>query len=128
MGRTCVYPELPINQGETDTRTFKYGEPVCLRGQTGDITTGTYNRSIRVDNKITTHIVDSPGFPGRYVDWKELGKIPQPVSKTAVTKLSIDKNLPENIEKKIQKYGGKRRYQKTRKNKQKRKHSKTRKH
>ena len=109
----CVFPQLPLQQGQSDQRSFKQGEPVCLRDNNNNIRPATYIRSdphLGTGN-VFTHVVFDPSFPfvpERFVAWTVLGKYTQFVSPTAVNKLGENKKLPHNIEGLLKKYGGKR--------------------
>jgi hypothetical protein len=71
--------------------------------------------------RVFTHIVDSPDFPGRFVDWENVGKFVPAVNPAAARLVAESAGLSENIERLIGKYGGKRKMRKTRKQQRKRK-------
>lgn len=113
----CVYPALPLpaigTPGSYDTRSFKVGEPVCLRNQEGgDITTGTYVRAHPQPGTglVYTHIIRSevPGLGprDRWIPWQDVGKILQPVSATAANVVVRSSPLPLHLASVIKKYGG----------------------
>ena len=106
----CEYPRLPLRRNESDAREFNEGDEVCLRNQHANIPRrGTYVRPHPQPGtgRVYTHIVTSPGYPERWVKWEDLGKVKHPrVSKTLVRKMAEHKNLPENVENVISKFGG----------------------
>ena len=127
--RVCVFPQLPINNQQFDTRTFAPGEEVCLRNDFPPTRVrGRYTRPHPQPDtgRVFTHIVDN-----RWLHWINVGKlVPRPVvSPTAVkvvgrnveVKVPVKQNLgrgvvqttektlqlPEDVERLIKKYGGK---------------------
>jgi hypothetical protein len=99
----CVFPPLPRQRDEADTRTFQVGERVCLRND--DRTRGRYTRPHPQPGtgRVYIHIIDN-----RWIGWENVGKlVPTPVSPTAVSVVARDKNLPEDIERVLKTYGGK---------------------
>jgi hypothetical protein len=115
----CLFPELPIpdmgQPGSFDMRIFKVGEPVCLRGQPGNIVTGTYVQPHPQPGtgNVYRHYINS-NIPGhgpreRIVEWENVGKILRPVSETAAHVVVRNSPLPMHLASVIKKYGGKRR-------------------
>lgn len=112
----CIFPQLPVPKtgqpGSYDTRRFKVGEPVCLRNQVLGIVTGTYvGPNPQPDTGYTyVHVVrsDVPGAGpiDRWVSWRDVGKIAQPVSATAVNAVVRNSPLPLNLASLLKKYGG----------------------
>jgi len=101
--KRCVFPQLPLREGESDTRTFAKGETVCLRNDTR--IRGRYTRPHPQPGTglVLTQIVDK-----RWIRWENVGKLePVPVSPTAVRLVAEAKTLPEDIEHEIKQYGGK---------------------
>jgi len=128
----CVFVNLPLSEAQNtngETRVFQQGEPVCLRGQPAEIPERGIYRTAHPQpgtGRVFVHRVNSPGLPDRWVTWHDVGKIVYGAGPTAVRKVAEAKNLPENVERLITRYGGKR---KTRRNRRKsRKSKKTRKH
>ena len=114
----CVFPTAPIpprlTPGYYDQRTFKVGEPVCLRNQIFGIESGTYVKADRTPgtgnvNYQIVRSVNSKGVPqDRTVYWWNVGKILQPVSPTAINATIRSLKLPENIATAMKGYGRKR--------------------
>jgi hypothetical protein len=128
--RICVFPQLPLNNDQFDTRTFAPGEEVCLRNdlpRTGAVR-GRYTRPHPQPGtgRVFIHIVDN-----RWLRWPNVGKLVPPplVSPTAVevvgrnvevkipTKQNLGRGvvqttettrqLPEDVERLIKTFGGK---------------------
>ncbi len=125
----CEFIQEPSLLGRNgDTRRFKMGEPVCLKGDA--FNEGTYQGSHKQPgtDKVVVHFITSKNkntgevFQSRWVNPSRVGKKRFPVSKTAMKKVLENKvgdpYFAEIMSK--QGYGGKR---KTRKY-----HRKTRKH
>ncbi len=127
--RICVFPQLPVNNEQFDTRTFAPGEEVCLRNDSPPTRVrGRYTRPHPQPGtgRVFTHIVDN-----RWLHWINVGKlVPKPVvSPTAVevvgrnveVKVPFKQELgrgvvrrgektlelPKDVEGLIKKYGGK---------------------
>lgn len=102
----CVFPQLPIRRDEGDTRTFTPGELVCLRNDEPPTRVrGRYTRPYPQPetDRVMIHIVDN-----RWIHWVNVGKLePAPVSPAAVSFVAREKNLPEDLERELKKYGGK---------------------
>jgi hypothetical protein len=124
--KVCVFPKLPLAPNQFETRTFRYGDEVCIRDYEY-ATRGRYFRPNRdAQGHAITHIVDN-----RWFAWYTIGKlIPTPVvSPTAVevvgrnvevkipTKQNLGRGvvqttettrqLPEDVERLLKTYGGK---------------------
>lgn len=105
---------------DADTRTFQRGEPVCIR-QGERIISGKYLDAIFFPDfgRIAGHGVTFDTEPERVqiLPWTVIGKLPIPVSKTALRKLFDDKNLPYGLDEHMirSRYGGKRKTRKTKK-------------
>ena len=121
----CVFPQLPRNRDEPDSRTFQVGEEVCLRGDYAGRTRGRYTRAQPREGTdlVFIHVIDD-----RWFGWEKVGKlVPATVSPTAVK--VVGRNLqvntsgtgtvgfPEDLERKIMGYG-----RKTRRQRRKRRH------
>ena len=110
----CIFIE---DSPQGDTRTFKIGEPVCLRD--GHFTEGTYQGPLRNPNNglIYGHKITSEIYPKREVSFRYVGKKLLPVSKTALNVVFKNKVGDPYFAKHFSTlgYGGKR---KTRKHKQ----------
>ena len=101
---TCVFPDLPQPKNAADTRTFRVGEPVCLRIDAAGLTRGTYTRPHPQPGtgRVLTHVINN-----RWIRWDNVGKLRTPVSSTSAAFVAREKNLPEDLERELKKYGGK---------------------
>ena len=107
----CVFPALPLQQGQSDTRTFKAGETVCLRNDVPP--TRVRGRYTRAHPQPGTGLVFTQIVDNRWHRWENVGKLePVPVSPTAVAVVARKRNLPEDLEREIKRYGGKTRRRK----------------
>ncbi len=114
----CVFPALPLppigTPGSYDQRTFKVGEPVCLRNQQYGIESGTYESAHKnvVTGLVDFHYikVNIPGSgPHTWVKhWYNVGKVLQPVSPTAVNVVARKAMLPNHLGSLMKGYGRKR--------------------
>jgi len=104
--KRCVFPALPVQREQSDSRTFEVGERVCLRNDVPPTRVrGRYTAAHEQPGtkRVFVHIVD-----GRWHRWENVGKLePVPVSPTAVGVVAREKNLPEDLEREIKRYGGK---------------------
>jgi hypothetical protein len=104
--RGCSFPTT-----ETETRTFTDGEPVCGRSMSGAIEPYLFTKIEPPHpwDKGTMYALRTmDGIARVSLLWKDVGKIKK-MSDTMISSIARQKNLPEDIERLIKKYGGKRR-------------------
>lgn len=107
----CVYPtDLPMSP--TDPRGLKVGDLVCTKiyGET------PFKIKEVIPPNGKEYSVQSYGFGDLVVPWKRTGVIQNlTLSKTSLQKVAEDKNLPEDIQGVIGKFGGRKRHSTLRK-------------
>jgi hypothetical protein len=114
----CVFPK-PSN-AVVDPRGLEVGDRVCY----WDYHTLTESKILQVNQPIAgknTYQIGEIRNNFTIEDWTDVGVFePLNVSKTAIGKIAEDKNLPEDIEKVIKKFGGRKRRSTLRKQKRRR--------
>lgn len=109
--RGCSFPTT-----ETETRTFTAGEPVCGRLTSGSVESYTFSK---IDpphpwDKGTMYALRTEdGVASVSLLWKDVGKIKK-MSDTMISSIARQKNIPDEIEAIMKKYGGKRKTRKRR--------------
>lgn len=95
----CVFPE----KNGTETRTFRKGEIVCYRfGQS--VKPATYVRRVEDRHEIRY----ARGIASVEAEWYEIGKFTPKANPALISQIARQKNLPEDIERKLKTYGGRR--------------------
>lgn len=117
----CVFPKL--SRAAVDPRGLKVGDRVCYWDYTYMVETKIL--SITPPNSLLKHpMIYTLGEISNNTadkDWHLVGVFqPLHVSKTAVGKIAENKNLPEDIENVIKKFGGRKRRSTLRKQKRRR--------
>lgn len=96
----CVFPD----KNGTETRTFRKGEIVCYRfGQI--VNPATYVRRVEDRHEIRY----AQGIASVEANWYEIGKFTSKSKPAMMSQIARQKNLPEDIERTLKTYGGKRR-------------------
>lgn len=104
--RGCSFPTT-----ETETRTFTAGEPVCGRTVNGSVESYTFSKIEPPhpwDKGTMYDLRTEDGVASVSLLWKDVGKIKK-MSDTLISSIARQKNIPDEIESIIKKYGGKRR-------------------
>jgi hypothetical protein len=107
--RGCSFPTT-----ETETRTFTAGEPVCGRLTSGSVESYTFSKIDPPhpwDKGAMYALRTEDGVASVSLLWKDVGKIKK-MSDTMISSIARQKNIPDEIEAIMKKYGGKRKTRK----------------
>lgn len=102
-----------------DNRSFKLGERICVK-RDGETLLGTF-RGTLADGYLVSGVDPEPSREDT-VGYSDVGRLMNKlaVPPTVVTQLARQKGLPEDVEREIKKYGGKKSRKSRGKNKKKR--------
>ena len=115
----CVFPKP--SESAIDPRALKVGDRVCIeRGFVSETTILKIYPPVGKDKQ--RYLVGDPnGSNFSTLRWTDVGVFqPWTASKTAIGKIAEDKNLPEDVERVIKKFGGRKRRSTLRKQKRRR--------
>lgn len=100
----CDFPD----KNGTETRTFRKGEIVCYRDGKF-LKAATYVRRVEDTYGIRHEIQYARGIASVEAKWYEVGKFTSKSKPAIISQIARQKNLPEDIERNLKTYGGKRR-------------------